>query len=442
MRESAVTQEENLREEKRLTVSSIVLAFSCCFYIGLPLGHEITVRMLDIAAALSIALSWKAWIRLKRRRGFDRTEWCMIGFFGYCFLSVFLACLENGGLYLAAWLRAIRLGYLFVAFQLAQLWGQPQKQIFLKCLLWFGSAQAVFAAVMYFFQVEEFCAGQTAWKDGQLLHRASGFVADAASFAFLCSSLMLISMVVIWTNRGQLRSSGVICFLTNALGLLASDTRTAIVAVTLILSMAGAAALIRQKTILPLDPFWMLQRIIAAVVVACAAISLIVNLFFADEFCALMDCWMYEIRRTSGTWSFVNALLSERPYIWAQYLKILASQPIVKLFSGSGYFLFEELHEVGSLKGTEFIAGNPTHNMFLNVFMGTGFIGWCFFGGMFGGLAGCLKNKSQKMLTICAQLLFLCQLIFMLCDDSLSMVNSSVLMFAFLSFAQFPARDR
>lgn len=428
--------------KKGLTLSIFLIAFSCCFYIAFPMGNGVTMRMLDIGMAFSVVLSWKAWVRRKRTQGFDKTEWCMIAFFICCFISILVACMEHHALYLTAWLRAVRLGYLFVGFQIAQLWNEAQKQLFWKSLLWFGSAQAAFALVMYFLQIEAFCASQTTWKNGQLIHRASGFVSDAASFAFLCTVLVLISAMTVISKTGTLRVLGGVCFLLNVIGLWASNTRTAMIAAAVTLLLIGVDFFARKRIPCLNQLFFRVVRRCIVVLFVCGGMALVlINLFFAETFSDWMDLWM-QAMRTGGIWFRLNALFSERLYIWAQYLQILTSQPIQKLFIGNGYYLFENIFDVGSFSGSKFILHRPTHNMFLNILMGTGLFGWFLSGGMLDGLVKFLEKAKTNMLTTCAQVLFFSQLIFMIFDDSLSMVNSSILTFIFLAFVMFSVEDR
>ena len=150
--------------------------------------------------------------------------------------------------------------------------------------------------------------------------------------------------------------------------------------------------------------------------------------------CAGMDGWMELIRDGGNIWSRLNELFSERIFIWAQYVKILAQVPLWELLFGSGYYLFEESMNVFSFAGTGIAMNRPVHNMLLNVLIGMGLLGWT---GLIGWMSAMLRDLlgSASKYARLARVLLLCQIFFMLVDDSLTMVNSAVILFVVAAFA-------
>ena len=126
-------------------------------------------------------------------------------------------------------------------------------------------------------------------------------------------------------------------------------------------------------------------------------------------------------------------MLSQRLYIWVQYLYILVAQPVITLLFGAGYFIFETFYNVVSIAGNGFLSHRPTHNMFLNTFVGMGMLGWVCLGGV---LVSAVKRTLQKGgFSELGRVLLLGQLIFMLIDDSLTMVNSAAIVFIVVALA-------
>ena len=400
-----------------------VLAFCCVFYIGIPVfSSGIIIRSLDFAAILifsviaPLCIAANAW----KEKGFLR--WLAV-FFIAVFLSVLLVCIRTSNIHLNAWLKAIRFSYLLLFGYAATFWKERQTKCFIKTLIWCGMGEATFSVLMYLFQVELFCASQTFSKNGQLYYRASGFVKDAASFAFLCVALIFISLFVLLHEQEKtIRAVAMVCFVLNWLGLWYSRTRVAIFAAFLIFLIEIILykfPLYCGKDVIK----WMGKAIIATGIFIGVAV-VIGNLFFSETVCGWMDNLETAIRSGETVWSFLNRILSERLYIWAQYVSILMRTPFLQLLFGSGYYVFEQSMNVISYAAGEIVVGRPTHNMLLNTLVGMGLFGWV---GLVGFVSSIIKMVSSKGVLI-ARPLLLCQLMFMLVDDSLSMVNSAAIL--------------
>ncbi len=408
-------------------------AFCCVFYVGasIPVANAM-MRSLDLAAAVCFFCMLPLWVAMhgwKRRSFFP---W-LAAFFAAVVLSVALACFRDTSLHLSAWLKTIRFSFLLLFSHAACLWSARQRTMFINTLLLAGIAEAAFVNLMYLFQVERFCASQTFFVNGQMLQRASGFVSDAASFAALCAALIFVSLeVMLETTDIKLRVAAAACFALNVLGMLFSRTRTAIGTVIVVFCVYIFMRVWKQ------NHFARMAKLAGRVMVgfgAIVAIAVVIgNLFFASAVCAGMDGWMELIRGGGNIWSKLNELFSERIFIWAQYVKILAQVPLWELLFGSGYYLFEESMNVFSFAGTGIAMNRPVHNMLLNVLIGMGLLGWT---GLIGWMSAMLRDLlgSASKYARLARVLLLCQIFFMLVDDSLTMVNSAVILFVVAAFA-------
>lgn len=419
-------QQQAALQLQRVAQSDFVaqmLALCCVFYVGIPVfSSGVIIRGLDFAAILiflttaPLCITTNAW----REKGFLR--WLAV-FLITVFLSVVLVCIRNSNIHLDAWLKAIRFSYLLLFGYAAAFWKERQVKCFIKTLVWCGTGEAAFSVLMYLFQIERFCANQTFSKNGQLYYRASGFVTDAASFAFLCVTLIFISLFVLLHEKEKnIRAGAMMCFVLNWLGLWYSRTRVAVFAAFLVFLIE----IILYK--FPLDcgkdiTKWMVKAIIAAGIFI--GVSVVIgNLFFSETVCGWMDNLEAAIRSDGTVWRFLNRILSERLYIWAQYVSILMRTPFLQLLFGSGYYVFEQSMNVISYAAGEIMVGRPTHNMLLNTLVGMGLFGWF---GLVGFVSSIIKMVISKGALI-ARPLLLCQLIFMLVDDSLSMVNSAAVL--------------
>lgn len=419
-------------EETSLTLTVYLIAFSCVFYIGIPVGPTIVMRSLDVAVFAAALILLPKWWRTRKRHYADFEAW-MFAFFGTVLLSILISCIRTNTFRMDVWLKAIRFCYLLLVVEIALTWRKRDGDLFVRLLIYFGSVEAVFTIVMYIFQIERFCANQTFWKNGMLLQRASGFVSDAASFAFLSVVLFFVSLDRIIKGRTNERISAIICLVSNFIGVYVSRTRTAMISVAAISIILLTSRFIQRKGTINVLSIWRaFIKVLQFSFLIVGFVIVLTNLFFSTTVKELILTWLPGLLE-EGFWGQINEMLSQRLYIWVQYLYILVAQPVITLLFGAGYFIFETFYNVVSIAGNGFLSHRPTHNMFLNTFVGMGMLGWVCLGGV---LVSAVKRTLQKGgFSELGRVLLLGQLIFMLIDDSLTMVNSAAIVFIVVALA-------
>jgi glycosyltransferase involved in cell wall biosynthesis len=415
---------------------AVLLAVACTFYIGIPLGNtNITIRLMDGIVPLLFGASLLNPDNRKLMKK-DVVIWGWLLIFSAAFSVLFAAGIDHER-YLRAWLKVFRLSMPMMMMCTALPWKKEESIAFVKCILWTGAAQSLFAIAMYWIQYVPFCALQTTVVNGKTVFRASGFVKDAASFGLICAFLAILSIAVLTFRIPGCIVGAKACLITSLLGLFASGTRTAGFALVLALLLAAFLRwLDSSKSLSSRKMLWNVPTCIF-VAVACYLLLVYGSLEMRKDgqlFCSYLLGAAGENGNLLGQ---INMCLSERLRIWVQYLSVLIGQGLIPHLVGNGYFVFEEKLHIYSFAGSEQIFGRPTHNMYLCVLVGMGLVGWLCFGGFIrSAIKQVMKSyKHDGFFENVAVMLLIAELISMLFDDSLGMVNSTGIVFMFFAIA-------
>ena len=225
-----------------------------------------------------------------------------------------------------------------------------------KLLFWLGAAGALFACADFYFQLPAPAgySDQFVWLDEGVLRRAQGLFYEASTLGNVCAFFLTMIAVALFRKREQSPFSKTTLLaggLALAGALMFSYSRASVFNVAIAVCVLASIRVRRFRR----SFLW----IVAAGIVACAAVNLLLPSFSSNYWGRLLGSFSF-------FWQSPDAVLSGRLSHWQALLDFLAREPWHAIF-GIGYKTLPYSNFAG--------AATVADNTYLDLLVETGIIG-------------------------------------------------------------------
>ena len=324
-----------------------------------------------------------------------------------CLMSIIIACIYDGILYIQAFLKWIRLLEILLVSIIASYSSSTillRKKEFISCILSFGIISGILGIVLFWTQSTLYMAPQTFVVNGQLLHRAGGVFAEPSTFSFMMVFIIIISVQCLFNRINIFKA--LLAMTISLICVVISDTRAAILAIALY-----------AIYILFSSKFFTERKMI----VLCLLALLVVFAFSSSNY--LKDFWQ---RRVITSFELImkldfkslNSASSGRLGVWRTGIESYGKLSFIQLLFGKGY------------KCSEAWAGSD-NNLISSLYF-TGAFGLITFINYYTGIVRTsFRNISDKMMTSIFRSFVITATVFMLLTDGMTMYRPMCLVMIF-----------
>lgn len=334
----------------------------------------------------------------------------LICYIALCLLSIYIACIMSGTIYISALLKWFRLFLTLIVIRIVRTEERKNAcndEKFFHLLLSAGIFSALLGVVLFLTQSSIYQTSQTMLFEGKKLYRAGGIFLDAGTFSLMMVMIFAVAFEMILKRK--LLKTAYCALIISSIAIIVSDNRTAILTILVlgVVRLFDVSKINYRKMVLIL----LLVSVIVIAYMGNAYVRRLVDERLLPVIIAII----------SGNSDIINTVSSQRTILWKNRLSSIVHNGIETILFGTGYKIGME-----AISDNSFISCLATTGVFsflalMVLWMSIGF--------------KIKKIEKNNMFRIIAFDYSIIYFIYMFTSDAMTMIRPLYLYFLILAIA-------